>query len=637
MSSRIPIRCRAVTTAGVLIAFLLVPLALPRAGEAGELFPGYPEIVRTQAERVLAIAGPGKEEALAKEVRLLRIRMHAMGILSVNDLPDLLFERAVREKWKKEATPILRAVREVSALSVPMWAWLVKEDILRLDLADLFQDVEGLSGSLRRFGPALMGFAAWAISFLSAAGCWFVAWSSICLFLRARPSLEGDVQRFLKIPFGEFLAPVFVVLLFLLPILSGLGLAIVASFWMLLSAGYLRRSELAVLTTGVLILAGLLLCGGVIQSLKAFGGGAGGSVWLGGEGNLAIARWEAGVKDPEPFSGDTLSWMKRFAKARAEMQSGHAVEAEKMWTSLAQEGRGLPEVLNNRGIARAQQGKIAEALSDFEAAFTMRPNDGSALWNAYQVHLQVFNLERARRIQPEAWERIQKMAPYQFRPYEMEQGEWVASALPVSEIWKVVFHLRGGWVRGVGASDIFRMFFHPLSVQGALVFLCAVWLSAGIWKLLSLKVWINNTCRACGSHALIVGSREASDICTPCRVKIGGGIRAGEERDRRVQSIVMHRRYVKASSVLVPGSGALWSGKEIRTLVYGVFLSLALAGVSLSLAGERTGRALVSELEATLAIWAVLLAGGLWAGGTLWGIRSFSVLQRRHNIAGERG
>jgi tetratricopeptide (TPR) repeat protein len=635
MSRRILI-FRHLGLATALAIFLLEPLAFPPAVEARDLFPGYPDAVRMQAERVVAIAGPGKEPALAKEVRLLRIRMHGLGILSMNAIPDLIFERAVREGWKKDAAPLLRAVREVAPFSVPMWAWLVKEDILHLNLPDFTQDLDGLSGSLTRFAPALVGYAVWLISFFSAAGCWFVVWGSISLFLRARPSMEGDLQRLLRVPFRDYLAPVLAVLVFLLPLLAGFGLAVAACIWLALSAGYVRRGELAILFAGILVLAALLVGGGILQSLRMFGGDGGRGGWLGGEGSLAIVQHKESEETQGPLSAGTLSWMVRYEKARTEMQAGNPAAAEKLWASMVREGKELPEVLNNRGIVRAQQGKMGEALSDFEAAVSKRPLDGPALWNAYQVHLQEFNLEQARKIQPEAWERVQKMTPFLLRPFDMEQEEWIASPLPVSEIWKAIFQFRGKWIRDVEGSEYFSLFFHPLSPRGALLFLAVALLSSATWKLLSRRIWIHGTCRACGSRALVVRSRETSDICTPCRVKIGGGIRVGEERNRRVQGIVMHRRYVKGASLVVPGAGALWAGKEGRALVYGVALSVALGAVTLSLGGERAGDPLVSELQSTVAIWGTLLAGVLWAGGAAWGVRSFSVLQRAHNIAGER-
>ncbi|HSL91560.1 MAG TPA: hypothetical protein VK863_02835, partial [Candidatus Limnocylindrales bacterium] len=507
----------------------------------------------------------------------------------------------------------------------------------RLRLYELLQDLEGLTGSLQRFGPALVGYAAWLVSFLSAVGCWFVIWGSVSLFLRARPSLEGDFSRFLRrVPYGDYLAPLLVVLVFVLPLLAGFGLAMTVCIWLVLSVGYLRRGELLILAVGILFLAGMLMGGGILHSLRTLGGEGGSGGWLEAEGRLAAERYKEAAEGQGPLSAGMYSWMVRFEKARAEMQAGHAAAAEKLWTSLVRDGRELPEVLNNRGIVRAQQGRIVEALSDFEAAISRRPKDGPALWNAYQVHLRLFNLEQARRIQPESWAQIQQMTPFLLRPSEMEQGEWIASALPVEEIWKAIFQFRREWIRDAGESEIFEIFFHPLSPRTALLFLAAVGLFSAVWKLLSRKIWVHGTCRACGNRSLVVRARETSDICTPCRVKIGRGIRAGEERNRRVQGIVMHRRYVKGASLLVPGSGALWAGKEVRALVYGMALSAALGALTASLGGKLLGDPLVSDLQAAAVVWTALLTGVLWAAGAGWGMRAFSALQRNHNIAGER-
>src|SRR3972149_7126331 len=116
-------------------------------------------------------------------------------------------------------------------------------------------------------------------------------------------------------------------------------------------------------------------------------------------------------------------------------------------------GGGSPAgVLNNRGIARAQQGRLEEALADFEEALRKGPGDGATLWNAYQAYLRLFNLERSRALQPEAWDKVQAMVPYNLRPAEMEQGERIASPLNVGALWKSFFSLRGDQTRGAGGS-----------------------------------------------------------------------------------------------------------------------------------------------------------------------------------------
>src|SRR3990170_2893303 len=191
----------------VLTIVLTLPVCtgslFPEPCEAGGPFALYAESVRARAEKVVAAAGPGKEEEFGKQVRLLRKEMHAYGILSLNSVADLVYEKAVREGWKRDGAPFLRAVADVAPLSVPMWGWLVKEDLLGGRMQDLVRDFDGMVGAVRRFGPALLGYASWLISFLAAAVCWFAVWASIALFLRARPSLESDIGRFRRFRAGD--------------------------------------------------------------------------------------------------------------------------------------------------------------------------------------------------------------------------------------------------------------------------------------------------------------------------------------------------------------------------------------------------------------------------------------------------
>ena len=46
-------------------------------------------------------AGPGTGEALEGEVRALRRALFENAILSMNAVPDRIFDRAVREGWKR--------------------------------------------------------------------------------------------------------------------------------------------------------------------------------------------------------------------------------------------------------------------------------------------------------------------------------------------------------------------------------------------------------------------------------------------------------------------------------------------------------------------------------------------------------
>jgi len=615
----------------ILFTLSLLLALFPGSSGAGELFPGYSSEVTAQAHRVVEAAGPGKEKELANEVRRLRKRMYSHGVLSINVIPDHVFRRATKEGWEDSLASTFRVIAEVSPLSVPMWAWMVKEDILRLRPAELYSDFEGLAGALRGFGPALVGYAAWVISFVSAAVCWFAVWISLALFLRARPSLELDISRVVRLPLREYFSPLLAVVLFLLPLGAGFGLVVVVCYWMLFSVAYMRRGELVLMTTAILLLASLLLGGSMFHLLHRVTGDAPKEGWLGADGYIP-QQWPAEArKGHVPVGGAAPYWLVEFSQGRAAMQTGNSTEAERIWTELMTAGKDLPEVYNNRGIARAKQGKMKEALSDFEAALGKRSEDGPALWNAYQVYLQIFNLEQARLLQPLAWDRIRRISPYRFRPADMDAGEWLASPLPTSQLIRVIAQRRGDLLRQVGEGEYYRMFFRPLTPRVAILFLVLVWLSSVVWKIYSMRVWVHNTCRGCGTQTLVVGIRETSDFCNLCHAQVGWGIRVGEERERRALGIRMHRNYVKAVSFLLPGSGGLWAGKELRTMVYAAFLSMSLAVLSLSLGAQEAGD-IVSELQSIAARWAILVTVVLWMAGAAWGIRSFESMQKTIGI-----
>jgi hypothetical protein len=100
--------------------------------------------------------------------------------------------------------------------------------------------------------------------------------------------------------------------------------------------------------------------------------------------------------------------------------------------------------------------------------------------------------------------------------------------------------------------------------------------------------------------------------------------------------ISLHRRYVRACSVLFPGAGALWAGKEFQVLLYGLVLSFSAGLFTVSWSAGRLAGGLIGDMQAD--IWKIALGavGVLWLVGAAWGWRSFESLQLRHNISGER-
>src|SRR4030066_1389032 len=322
--------------------FLLILLLMgfPVRCGAGEIFPGYPSAVREQALRVVEVEGPGYEEDLGKEVRGLRRRMYSHGILSINAIPHLVFRRANQEGWENPLLPRFRGLAEISPLSAPMWAWMVKEDILRLRLVDVFYDADGLSGALWRFGPALMGCAAWFLSFLAAAACWFAVWTSIALFLRARPSLESDIPRVLWFPLRDYWFPLTSIILFLLPLVAGLGLVVVTCSWMMFSIAYLRRGEMVLMTTAILLLAVLFFGGSTLHLIRELTGNTPGEGRLGADGSFPQTRPPENRNGRLPAGGGGPSPAGDLSPATAAMQAGKTGGAGGSGTELLGGGRG---------------------------------------------------------------------------------------------------------------------------------------------------------------------------------------------------------------------------------------------------------------------------------------------------------
>jgi tetratricopeptide (TPR) repeat protein len=634
---------RAGGVAAALFLFLLacVPFRGYAAGTGpaaeAEPFPGYPADVRERALRLIDAAEPGKEELLEPEVRALRKAMLEYSIVSMNDIPDRIFGKARKEGWEGKAGRLLRPVTRVAPYSAALWAWLVREDLSTFGLGRLIRDIEGFKGSLLRYGPSLLGCAAWIFLCLMAAASWFAVWASISLLLRAQPALASDFSRpFRKLPHPEIFGFLAFLACLLAPVLAGIGMGVAAIFWFALSAGYLRRWEITMAIFSMLLLGAVYVCGGALQSVAEYTGEAGRRGWLGGEGYLSVDWKEAEPATGSTFDGSRRAEMVLFARARAEMQAGNNEKAESLWDEWIRNAKEPSAGLNNRGIVRHRLGKTSEALKDFEKAVSEGPRGGPANWNAYQTYLRTFRLEEAAKVQEAAWGSLRELRFFDYRAEEMTHGELVPSPLLVGDVWKELFTPRREWLKDSGEGSFFRFLFRPLPVKWvpAFIVLAVFWMI--LWKPLSTKIWMHGTCRSCGTRALVVGGAEATDICNQCRAQVGGGIRAGEEREQRLLYIQLHRRYVRACSVVVPGAGALWAGKGLAAMVYGILLSLVLGVLTVSTGAGRPVPPLISEMMDGAAKGALAVLALLWILGVAWSWKSFTALQFKYNIVPRR-
>lgn len=636
MTRRVPNRPRRSWARRALFLLILFPLLSSRPA-AADPFAGYPIDVRAKALRVVEAAGPGNGEALEREVRGLRRAMFDRGILSMNVIPDRIFDRAASEGWKRRSYDSLRAVARVAPLSVALWAWLAREDAARFRLEEFLSDVKGLTGALRQYAPGLLGYAAWLVLLASASACWFAVWASMNLLLRARAALTSDVARLFKpLPRPEIFASAAVLAAFAVPVAWGVGIGAAAVFWIVLSSGHLRRGELVIGGVAILLLFGVFLCGGFLESVYPMAAKAHQGGWLGGEGYFTRVGPDPGDAAGKRPEGEHWERMARFARARAEMQWGDLKRSEALWTELIGSGGDVAGAFNNRGIVRVRLGRTEEALSDFEAAAERDPAGGRAQWNAYQLHLQQFRLNQAARIQPAAWSGVRNLVPFDYRAEEMTHGEMIASPLAVGEVWTTLFNVRTEWLREARGSAFHVLLFRPVPGEWIPAFLGAGCVWAALWKLLSRKIWMHRVCRSCGTRTLVVGSRETTDICNPCRFQSMDGFRGREGQENRELTVLLHRRYVRASSVLFPGAGALWAGKEFKALLYGILLSLSAGLFTVAFRAAKQAGGLISDMQSDVWKAALGTAALLWAFGAVWGWRSFATLQMRHGVAGER-
>ena len=600
----------------------------PCRGFAAELFPGYPLDVRIQALTLVEAARPGNEEAMEQEIRALRKMMLDCSIVSMNEIPDRIFERAQKEGWEGDAAGVLRSVTRVAPLSAALWARLFKEDLSALRIGRLFTDIEGFWKAFNWYSLALVGCLTWLFLCATAAASWFAVWMSVSLLLRAQPAVTADFARiFKKLPFPKLFAFVLFAVCFLAPVFTGAGLGVIVIFWFALSAGYLRRREVTTAVLSIFLLAAAYVCGEALHSVVKHTGEPRKGGWFGGEGYFPL-EWPPMDTEKTGSSRQSSRWEKMalFARARAEMQTGNNESAELLWTEWIGKASDPSPGYNNRGIVLQRLGKTPEALKDFEKAMETGPTYGPAYWNSYQTYLGTFQLEHAMKVQEAAWNSLRKMSLFDYRAEDMTRGELLPSPLLVNEIWKELFVPKLEWFGSDEKDFVFRFLFRPLPKILVLPFV----IIGCLWILLCR--WKHSACRPCGVFVIMEGDVDVDDICSRCRLRANEVINIVDAQEAQLRAIVAHGRYVKACSVVVPGAGAFWAGKTVSLLAYGILLSLLLGILTISMGVENSTSPMIPGIMKwiTRGISAALLI--LWMSGIVWSWRSFDSLRLKHNM-----
>ena len=618
------------------ILFLLTLLSC--TGFAAEPFSTYPPEVKIQALRLINMARPGNEEVLEREVQSLRKAMLDYSILSINEVPERIFEQARNEGWEGNAIDVLRPATRIAPFSAALWMQLIKEDFRTFSIGRLINDIEGFHKTLGFYGLALAGCLTWIFLCAIAAVSWFAIWISISLFLRVQPAATADFARVFKLfPYPELFAFAAFIACLLAPVLAGAGLGAAAVIWLFLSAGYLRRRETMAAILSLFLLASVYICAGPLQLIVKYEEQTREEGWFAGEGFLPPRRQQAETSDTVSARLDPrLESIMLFARARAGMQVGDNEAAERLWDEWIRNAPDPSPGRNNRGIVRYRLGRIDEALADFEKAMETGPSMGPAFWNSYQIYLGIFRLEDAANVQEAAWRSLRKLSLFDFRAEEMTRGELLPSPLVTSGVWKEMFIPRLEWLLRNDESSVLRFLFRPLPnrLVAPLIAFLFIWMLLS--RALTSGIRLHDVCRSCGVRSIAAGDVGPADICRQCDAQAGRGDKSGEDREIQRCLMDMHRRYVKACSVVAPGAGALWAGKTVSFLVYGIMFSLLLGVLTVSAGAENASSPLTSAVAKGVASGALMALALLWLLGVAWSFRSFDSLRRRYNIGPRR-
>ena len=132
-------------------------------------------------------------------------------------------------------------------------------------------------------------------------------WGSAALFLRARR--EGDLQRFLKLPYRDYLAPALLALIFL-PCWRGSGCCVASIILPSLICGGNSSATAVVLVSSAAAGGGFSFPEDVRRRRRG---------WRGGEGTLDVMRDRGASANLKQRSGIPQTWIQRFETARREM------------------------------------------------------------------------------------------------------------------------------------------------------------------------------------------------------------------------------------------------------------------------------------------------------------------------------
>lgn len=541
-------------------------------GQSPEISPGIALVHRVdQLKNALQDGGADAVEKAAQDIELLR---RTYGTLDMTPLVEAIaiWARQLGEQGQVEEG--LRAVNQVEQRWASRHPALLSTKVILLRKQGLKGYLLGLPQliELTRIRVAHPGHrwlwiiqhSAW-LRMMACMGLWLF---SIAMLLRYRNVLRDLWEESLfKMNIGPAFSAFLGALILSFPVLLGLDPSVVAFFWIWLLAPFMHSHE--VKAAYVVIILQFIHPALALMEPRAY---------QTPDSSILEIQMRPQIRTMEAMGGASLPENDRkFLSGWSQLRLQQWQEADVTFTHLLAGHPDRAEVLNNRGVARFELGRLKEADKDFEAAYQMNSQIPEIMHNQSVVAFRnldseqgIVKQEEARKVNPEHYESL--------RNASQSQVEQRTFALPLPETATRNAVLRanehGGATRKI-----------PIGIV-LWVVLPALALVAFIMRLSrSMREAHPTQCIRCGEPFHTTDSPDV-EVCSKCHhiFILKDGLH-GENRKKKVDDVAFFQKKQRLIHrfliVLVPGADRCFMGYSRQGFLELLFLC-AVVGVALA-------------------------------------------------------
>ena len=441
--------------------------------------------------------------------------------------------------------------------------------------------------SLRRGSPAALGslMKGWWISLTSPVygpsrwtnilaslliavplGLLFVG---LLLILRVTPLFKHDLAEWTRRRYGPATQMLLPIMLYLLPIIFGLGL-LPAILLCLLPLGIYMTGRERLLLGGLILLVLFLPAGyQLFATMLASTSSPRFEAILQVENGNRARKTEAELRRwVEEAPHDLLP---RFYLGRVYRSQGRLAQADESYAQAQVLAPHEAAIWNNRGNLALLAGDLPEAQSAYQKAIGLSPGFPQAHFNLSQVLTESLLLEQAEEEYGKAIRQMPSLR-YRLQRAEAQEGKMVAidAPLPVEQVRRRVLFLDSP------SPEMAEFLWGRRFLGVPLVTL--PWVAGGYLLVFAVSLWLRKhrrfarACQECGKAFCPRCQRVLGEVrlCTRCAIierARTGGVPRGV---KNIATEPPHRepRWIRPTLSLIPGMGGMYRGKTL----WGFFL-----------------------------------------------------------------